>query len=248
MVARRNDPLNSISGSTRVTARRTAAAVTADTAAVLSATTTTSKASVEDHRSSGGHSSEQQKKGGQNNTNGQTTLDDEGGPVSQTLSRGQRKRLARRDQFLRKEKLILSSLMLQRQEEQKRRIDGLDAIKQALLDTTTISADTTKGKNGGTRRMLVSTNKAKQKLMVGEMEHMNLILQHPAYKADPFETMQQHLRNTFAEDRKQQELQAKQRTTDEKLKAVEKAKLKKEQLEGVKKRKNRKVYKPRRSI
>jgi ABC-type dipeptide/oligopeptide/nickel transport system ATPase subunit len=92
----------------------------------------------------------------------------------------------------------------------------------------------------------VITNKAKRKLVVGEVEHMNLILQHPAYKADPFQTMQEHLLNTFARDRKQQELLAKQRDETDKHKAAEKLKLKKERLDGIKK-KNRKKYKPRRT-
>ena len=52
-----------------------------------------------------------------------------------SLSRGQRKRQAKRDQYLRREKLILSSLQLQKAQEQARRIDGLDAMKEALLAT-----------------------------------------------------------------------------------------------------------------
>jgi hypothetical protein len=268
VVARRNDPLTSLSGSTRVAARTTAVATATDASGAketsAQAISSTAMSSVEDRPSiEGGQQSLEQGTGSKSGV--RTTIssspvvdnDDEDGPASQSLSRGQRKRLAKRDQFLKKEKLILSSLMLQKQEEQKRRIDGLDAIKHALLNTTsttvanTKATTTTNGKKigtGTTTQMIIATNKAKRKLMVGEMEHMNLILQHPAYKADPFETMQQHLRNTFAEDRKQQESSSKQRATDEKAKAIEKAKLKKERLEGVKKRKNRKAYKPRRTV
>ena len=39
---------------------------------------------------------------------------------SQNLSRGQRKRLAKREQFLKKEQMILSTLKLQKQDEQRR--------------------------------------------------------------------------------------------------------------------------------
>jgi hypothetical protein len=59
-------------------------------------------------------------------------------PKSQTtgeneaLSRGQRKRLAKREQFLKREKMVMSSLLLKKLEEQKGKIDGLDAIKEAL--------------------------------------------------------------------------------------------------------------------
>jgi len=158
-------------------------------------------------------------------------------PQSQQLSRGQRKRQAKREQFLKKEKMILSSLMLQRQEDQKKRIDGLDAIKEALMDTAT--------KNASGRAIEpqvlqhVTTNKAKRKLVAKEVEHMNLIMQHPSFKQDPFETMQQHLKNTFAEERKQQELLSKKRTEQEKLKS--------EAKKSIKKKSQKKKYKPRRT-
>jgi hypothetical protein len=223
-VARRNDPLNTLTGSIGVV--RTAAVT--DAAVV----TPVEGQPIE-------HFEKKASRIG--------TFVDEDGPESQTLSRGQRKRHARREQYLKKEKLILSSLTLQKREEQKRRIDGLDAIKQALLSTTTTTASSTKGKEfSATKLSSVSTNKAKRKMMAVEMEHMHLILQHPAYKADPFETMQVHLRNTFEEDRKQQEQLAEQRAETEKQKAAEKQKLKKERLESVKKR-SRKMYKPRRT-
>mgnify|MGYP003334954351 CR=1 FL=1 len=50
--------------------------------------------------------------------------DEPGIGASHQLSRGQRKRLAKREQFLKKEKMILSSLMLQKQEEQKQEEDN----------------------------------------------------------------------------------------------------------------------------
>mmetsp|Transcript_30034 Transcript_30034/g.70814 ORF Transcript_30034/g.70814 Transcript_30034/m.70814 type:complete len:135 (-) Transcript_30034:1320-1724(-) len=133
--------------------------------------------------------------------------------------------------------MILSSLMLQRQEDQKKRIDGLDAIKEALMDTAT--------KNASGRAIEpqvlqhVTTNKAKRQLVAKEVEHMNLILQHPSFKQDPFETMQQHLKNTFAEERKQQELLSKKRTEQEKLKS--------EAKKSIKKKSQKKKYKPRRT-
>mmetsp|Transcript_5995 Transcript_5995/g.11768 ORF Transcript_5995/g.11768 Transcript_5995/m.11768 type:complete len:254 (-) Transcript_5995:1624-2385(-) len=142
----------------------------------------------------------------------------------QQLSRGQRKRQAKREQFLRKEKMILSSLMLQRQEEQKKRIDGLDAIKQALMDT----ANKDGNKNSNTIAVQhVSTNRAKRKLVAKEVAHMNLILQHPAFKKDPFETMQEHLRNTLAEERKQQEIVSQKRAEEDKKKTDAKKSIKK---------------------
>ena len=166
-------------------------------------------------------------------------------PQTQQLSRGQRKRQAKREQFLRKEKMILSSLMLQRQEDQKKRIDGLDAIKQALMNTTAKNKVAGEDDDGNTRAepQHVSTNKAKRKLVASEVEHINLILQHPAFKEDPFETMQEHLRNTFAEDRKHQEKLSQKRTQEEKRK-IETKRLEKD---GIKKKTQKKKYKPRRT-
>lgn len=168
-------------------------------------------------------------------------------PPSQQLSRGQRKRQAKRDQFLKKEKMILSSLMLIKQEEQKKRIDGLDAIKQALMDTSEIDKSVDNTNNNSTtiqqEVQLVSTNKAKRKLVAKEVQHMNLIMQHPAFKKDPFETMQEHLRNTYAEDRKQQEINSKERTEQEKRKTE----AKRVEKNGIKKKSQKKKYKPRRT-
>jgi hypothetical protein len=162
-------------------------------------------------------------------------------PATQQLSRGQRKRQAKREQFLKKERMILSSLMLQRREDQKKRIDGLDAIKQALMDTASRGDKNASATDSMAEPQVqhVSTNKAKQKLVAKEVEHMNLILQHPAFKKDPFETMQEHLRNTLAEERRHQEIISKKRTEKEKQKRAEK--------EGIKKKPQKKKYKPRRT-
>jgi ABC-type dipeptide/oligopeptide/nickel transport system ATPase component len=160
--------------------------------------------------------------------------EDPGTEESQILSRGQRKRLAKREQFLRREKLVLSSLKLKSQEEQKRRIDGLDAIKEALMNTT--KTQTPEGTDDDPHTNHYTTNNAKKALVASELEHMSLVMQHPAFKANPFETMQEHLRNTFAGDRKKMERQAKERNILEKKEAEEKARQKKERLQGIKKK------------
>lgn len=163
---------------------------------------------------------------------------------TQQLSRGQRKRQAKREQFLKKEKMILSSLMLRRQEQQKKRIDGLDAIKEALMDTKDKNKNDQNPENDTIKPVQhIATNKAKRKLVGKEIEHVNLILQHPTFKKDPLETMQEHLRNSFAEDRKQQELLSKKRTEEEKRKMQKK----RAEKDGIKKKSQKKKYKPRRT-
>jgi Ribosome biogenesis protein SLX9 len=110
------------------------------------------------------------------------------------LSRGQRKRMAKRDQYLKREQMVLSSLELKRQDEQKKRIDGLDAMKSALMDTIRLHSSKQAGEEKNT---VVKTNKARQRLVGPEVAQMTLVLQHPSFQADPFATIRQHLKNTI---------------------------------------------------
>lgn len=169
-------------------------------------------------------------------------------PNTQTLSRGQRKRNAKREQYLRKEKMILSTLMLQKQEEQKKRIDGLDAIRDALMNTTKESsiAQNDDTANTNQHQPNYGSNKAKKHIMANEVERLGLVLQHPQFKQDPFATIQEHLRNSLANQREQLDAQDKEQAKKDQEKEEEKKRLKKERLQGVKK--SRKKYKPRRTV
>lgn len=185
-----------------------------------------------------------QKKSNDKNATDDGNYDGKDNRQTQQLSRGQRKRQAKREQFLKKEKMILSSLLLRRQDQQKKRIDGLDAIKEALMDTKDKSKNDQNPENNTIQPVqLIATNKAKRKLVAKEIERVNLILQHPTFKKDPLETMQEHLRNSFAEDRKQQEMLSKKRTEEEKRKVQKK----RADKDGIKKKSQKKKYKPRRT-
>ena len=164
-------------------------------------------------------------------------------PGPQKLSRGQRKRQAKREQYLRKERMILSSLKLKSQEEQRKRIDGLDAIKEALMNTTkeekNEEEDATKS---------YPSNKSRQQVLAQEVQHLGLVFQHPAFKENPFGAIQEHLKNTFAQQKDKNE--SKEKTLREaKAKKKEAQKLsKKEKLEsGVIKKKTKKKFKATRS-
>jgi hypothetical protein len=154
------------------------------------------------------------------------------------MSRGQRKRHAKRDQYLKREKMILSSLQLKSQEEQKRRIDGLDAIRDALMNTSKHGSSSSDPAEEP--KQSYTTNKAKRKLVAEEVHHLNLVMQHPAFIADPFETMQEHLRNTLADEKKQLEDQAKVRSQQEKKTVEAKKTQKKKRLLGVQKKSKKK--------
>jgi hypothetical protein len=158
----------------------------------------------------------------------------------QEMSRGQRKRHAKRDQYLKREKMILSSLQLKSQEEQKKRIDGLDAIRDALMNTSKHAGSSSTDPSAEEPKQSHTTNKAKRKLVAEEVHHLNLVMQHPAFIADPFETMQEHLRNTLADEKKQLEDQAKARSQQEKETVEAKKKQKKKMLLGVKKKSKKK--------
>ena len=57
-------------------------------------------------------------------------------------------------------------------------------------------------------------------------------MQHPAFQSNPFETMQQHLRNSLAKDKLQLEQQSKERTEKEQATKAVKKERKKERLQA----------------
>ena len=157
---------------------------------------------------------------------------DKDGP--QGLSRGQRKRQAKRDQYLQREKMILSSLMLKREEEQKKRIDGFDNLKKALLETeeTKVAESTEEAKSTA-----IKSNKSRKNLVAKEVTQMNLVMQHPAFKADPFATIRQHLQNILSKDVEQQKKQAEDHLKERRKLEEEKKAAKKES--GAKKKRSK---------
>lgn len=173
-------------------------------------------------------------------TAGQKNEQDGGENVAApTLSRGQRKRLAKRENYLKKEKLILSTLMLKKQDEQSKRIDGLDAIRQALVDTTkTAAAEEEELKEQRERKIDGA-------FISEETERMGLVMQHPSFKSNPFATMQEHLRNTLQKNKEKLEADAKAKMQKEKDLQDKRKMEKRERLLGVKKKS--KKYKPRRT-
>jgi len=160
------------------------------------------------------------------------------------LSRGQRKRQAKKDQYLKRQKLVLSTLRLQHDEDQKKRIDGLDALKEALvatLEESTVHDDSDNNNNNNNKKntCLLGTNKNKKELTAREVSHLGLVLEHPAFQSNPFEAIQQHLKNTLAGQAKELQQEATIRAKkDEKLAAkTKKAKKAKLQDRGGKQRK-----------
>jgi len=162
----------------------------------------------------------------------------------QVLSRGQRKRLAKREQYLKKERLVLNSLKLKHAEEQKKRIDGLDAIKEALIATVTKETakegkeDDNDETSKAEEKHMIKTNKARKSLVEKETAQMNLVLQHPRFQADPFATIREHLQNTLAKDAQKNAKEAEKHVKERDEKRQQKKAIKKDN--GVKKKKRKK--------
>jgi hypothetical protein len=107
-------------------------------------------------------------------------------------SRGQRKRLIKREKYLQRERMVMSSLKLRKQDEQAKRIDGLDALKEALLETVTKAPEVEKTRPA----QVVRSNRGKRSIVKKEVEHMKLVLEHPSFKANPLAAIHEHLTNT----------------------------------------------------
>jgi hypothetical protein len=167
--------------------------------------------------------------------------------ATENLSRGQRKRMLKRDQYLRRETMVLSTLKLKKMEEQKGRIDGLDAIKDALSNTVKKSQQKVSNdpEEINDTSEAAKTNKAKKDIAQKELTHFNLVLQHPSFQSDPFATMQEHLRNSFVKQAEGLAAVAKDEIIEEAKKVVEKKEARKERIRNAKYEKGRRGRKRR---
>jgi ABC-type dipeptide/oligopeptide/nickel transport system ATPase component len=157
------------------------------------------------------------------------------------LSRGQRKRQSKKNQYLKKEQLILSSLKLQKDDEEKKRLFGLNALRDALLSSVQAQKQTQKQQTDNDadtkEESVLKTNKSRQKLVGKEVTQMSLVLQHPEFQADPFAAMREHLENTIAKDKELHKKEAYQHVKERADKITKKKAVKKEH--GVKKKRNK---------
>eukprot|EP00979_Chaetoceros_neogracilis_P009378 scaffold2132_cov183-Chaetoceros_neogracile.AAC.3 len=167
---------------------------------------------------------------------------EKGSDAAQNLSRGQRKRMLKREQYLRREKMVLSTLKLKKLEDQQDRLDGLDAIKDALSDTVKKNQQSSKerSKEKSDKAESAKTNKAKKGIAQKELSHFNLVLQHPSFQSNPFATMQEHLRNSFVKQAEELESVAKDELIQEAKKIGEKKEARKERIRNAKYEKGRK--------
>lgn len=165
---------------------------------------------------------------------------EKGASATQSLSRGQRKRMQKREQYMKRERMVLSTLKLKKIEEQKSRIDGLDAIKEALSSTIQKSKlESNVEVEESEEKKLLKSNKSKKEVAQKELNHLNLVLQHPSFQTNPFATMQEHLRNSFAKQAEEQEKNAEIERKENAKKAEEKKEARKERIRNAKYEKSR---------
>ena len=155
---------------------------------------------------------------------------------TESLSRGQRKRLAKREQYLKRERMVMSSLRLKRLEEQKGKLDGLDAIKEALTSTTSTSDAVSREAQSSSQsaeKLSSHTVKAKKNLANSEIGHMSLVLEHPSFVENPFAAIQQHLRNSLESDAEVLKVESLKREKEDKLAEERKKEDRKERIRDI---------------
>ena len=123
------------------------------------------------------------------------------------LSRGQRKRLEKRQAFLKRKDLVKTANALRETEK-----DGSVAaasmlsLSEALAEVNATHGTASAG--GGAGLMGVGTMsktgkvsaKARQRIAAKETKQLSAVHAHAAFKADPFAAIQEHLRNMAAAD------------------------------------------------
>jgi hypothetical protein len=111
---------------------------------------------------------------------------------SERLSRGQRKREKRKAAFLKKVAFGHEAMKLQNAEQKKSGVDGLGSLTSCLPSLEEASSNNQKLKNAG-----IKTNKSKTRIAASEIKLLHLVHEHPAFQANPFAAMQEHLQNTM---------------------------------------------------
>jgi hypothetical protein len=114
----------------------------------------------------------------------------------EVLSRGQRKRLAKRQQYQARQSLIQSSLQLDTVPL------GVKTLQNAIdgVNTQTNSNsnnDNNNSNNGAAVRIKTTHQATRWRLQESAMKHVGLVLQHPVFEQDPFQALQLHLKHTL---------------------------------------------------
>lgn len=116
------------------------------------------------------------------------------------MSRGQRKRLARRSQHSSRMSLVNSSLSLTNHRAKSSASAGgrQNASLMGAVGAALPAYDPAKQKPAEAPPVLVETVRAKKSTALKEVTHLKLVQEHPEFQLDPFAAIQAHLNNTLA--------------------------------------------------
>ncbi|GMH55894.1 hypothetical protein TL16_g02012 [Triparma laevis f. inornata] len=95
--------------------------------------------------------------------------------------------------------MVNNSLLLQNHREKKKSDCLLEGLASALPP-----APAPKPPKPLPKQPTIKTNSQKQKISITEKEHFKLVLSHPTFQSNPFETIKLHLNNTIENDREEE--------------------------------------------
>ena len=104
--------------------------------------------------------------------------------VESRLSRGQKKRMAKRAEFMERNEASRQALVLE--------TTGPEATERGKGPRQAPAPERTAKPKG----QAVTTNREKRRAVVGEAEHLKLVMENEGFKADPFAAIRAHLMNT----------------------------------------------------
>uniref|UniRef100_A0A7S2UYS6 Uncharacterized protein n=1 Tax=Fibrocapsa japonica TaxID=94617 RepID=A0A7S2UYS6_9STRA len=134
------------------------------------------------------------------------------GPVGEALrpaerlSRGQRKRRERHDRLLKKMNLVNQAKKSSRagQGLLVGLVDDLEGALPEVLDAAVAAGEVREKRKLGAMRKVVH-NRAKKAVAAQEVQHFNLVLNHPAFQKDPIAVIQEHLKNSLPDPKDENE-------------------------------------------
>ncbi|KAF0699058.1 Aste57867_10331 [Aphanomyces stellatus] len=131
------------------------------------------------------------------------------------LSRGQRKRMKRRDTFLKKMGMVQRTVSQKQKDAQKQKDEqkqnakkkiygmfgSLEDLQESLFSETAAPAQAAAAAVAATEPVKAGpvkqlTGKQKKRLAMHELGHLKAVHTHPAFQANPFAAIQMHLQNT----------------------------------------------------
>ncbi|CEG36523.1 uncharacterized protein PHALS_03071 [Plasmopara halstedii] len=114
---------------------------------------------------------------------------------TQSLSRGQRKRLKRRTAFMRKMGIV--SRVAQEQQRQAKKDENGVFTDLNELESSLFQIDGKKQMKAAKKKPL--SGRQRQKLAVRELGQLKAVQTHSSFKSDPFAAIQAHLQNTVVQ-------------------------------------------------